>query len=94
MDRRTLQRKSMVNGSPRKNPAVLLLLGKVARSKSPRSPDHLSLRQRQRRRPSRVKSRPHVPGTPSENLKLALEHSDLCYALRDAGRKTIRWTSD
>ncbi len=55
------------------------------KSKSKRPTADPTLRQRQRRRPSRVKSQ-HVPtGTPSENLKLALELSDLCYALRDAG---------
>ena len=59
------------------------------KSKSNRSTADLSLRQRQRRRPSRVKSRPLSPGTPSENLRLALELSDLCYALREAGRKKI-----
>jgi len=60
-----------------------------SKSKSNRSTDQLSLRQRQRRRPSRVKSRPLSSGTPSENLKLALELSDLCHALREAGRKKI-----
>jgi hypothetical protein len=49
----------------------------------------LSLRQRQRRRPSLVKSRLNPPGTPSENLKLALELSDLCLTLRDAARKKV-----
>jgi hypothetical protein len=59
---------------------------KMPRSKqNPRSTDQLSLRQRQRRRQSRMNSRPVARRTPSENLKLALELSDLCFALRDAG---------
>jgi hypothetical protein len=33
-----------------------------------------------------MKSRQVTRRTPSENLRLALELSDLCYALRDAGR--------
>jgi hypothetical protein len=32
-----------------------------------------------------MNSRPVARRTPSENLKLALELSDLCFALRDAG---------
>jgi hypothetical protein len=66
--------------------ANLLAMGalKTSRKSAP-----LPLHQRQRRRPSRVKSRPPSPGTPSENLKLALELSDLCHALREAGRKKI-----
>ncbi len=58
------------------------------KSKSNRSTADLSLRQRQRRRPSRMNSRPVARRTPSENLKLGLELSDLCYALQEAGRKS------
>jgi len=59
----------------------------MKRSTASASTELISLRQRQRRRPSRVKSTPQANGTPSENLKLAMELSDLCLSLRDAGRK-------
>jgi len=47
----------------------------------------LPLRQRQRRHPSRVKSRALSRATPGENLRLALELSDFCLALRKAARQ-------
>src|SRR2546427_10197183 len=49
----------------------------------------LPLRQRQRPQPSRLKSRPVLRRTPSENLQPALELSDLCLALREATEKLM-----
>jgi len=59
----------------------------MKRSTASTATELLSLRQRQRPRPSRVKSTPQANGTPSENLKLAMALSDFCLSLRDAGRK-------
>ncbi len=47
----------------------------------------LSLRQRQRRRPSRIKTPTSSAATPSERLRIALELSDLCLALREAAQE-------
>src|SRR5438445_8628187 len=53
----------------------------------------LPLRHRQRPQPSRLKSRPVLRRTPSENLQPALELSDLCLALREATEKLMEQRS-
>ena len=52
-----------------------------------RNTDSLPLSQRQRPRSSRVKRPPVAPLTPAGRLRLALELSDFCLALREAGRR-------
>ena len=47
----------------------------------------LPLNQRRRPRPSRVKPLPPYPTTPAERLRVALELSDFCLALREAARR-------
>ena len=52
-----------------------------------RNTNSLPINQRLRPRPSRVKLAPASPSTPAERLRLALELSDFCLALREAGRR-------
>jgi hypothetical protein len=59
----------------------------MAASKKSHALIPLALNQRQRRRPSRVKSKAFSRSTPEKNLQLACELSDLCFVLRKAALK-------
>ena len=63
-------------------------LTKMSRSrKAIPSKNSMALRQRRRTRPSQVKTGLSSPPIPGERLRLALELSDFCLSLREAGRR-------
>jgi hypothetical protein len=59
----------------------------TALRKAGRKNASLSVSQRRRPRPSRIKPAAVSPSTAAGRLGLALELSDLCLALRDAARR-------
>jgi len=66
----------------------MVMLRSLKRTATP-----LPLSQRRRRRPSRVKTPPPPASSPSERLRLALELSDFCLALREARLREERQVS-
>src|SRR6266508_3803993 len=61
-------------------------LSQMARTKSAQNAEALSLRPRQRRRPSVVKSKNVSRATPAQNLLRAIKLSEFCLALRNSAR--------
>jgi len=59
----------------------------AAQQQKSRRTAHLAFNQRQRRRPSKVKSNTLSHAKPGENLQLACDLADLCMELRIAVQK-------